>query len=243
MKLSDTEKTKNFKLLQVGESGAGKTHRALTATVFGPVFFIDTDDKVRGFASKLDNAQKELVEFHTCRNAKDVMEAVKYARDNIDKFATIVFDTWSRWHDFCMDAHVELNPAKRPTVKNELGATVAQLTMPDWGAIKQLNKKMLLHLLSLDANIIVNTHVGKATGADDRQVLTVGTTGSFGQEMPQYFPETHYLYINMDGKFRVKGKRAQNIIANSSLQDDLFDSAGNFKDDTLNVFKEVAKHV
>ena len=53
MNLSDVKKTKKasrFKLVQLGESGSGKTHRMLTAIEFGKMFVFDLDGKLQDYA-------------------------------------------------------------------------------------------------------------------------------------------------------------------------------------------------
>lgn len=243
--LSDTEVAKGFKLLQIGESGDGKTHRALTATMFGPLFVIDLDNKLKGYVKKLPLPQRQLIDYVVCQTAQEVNDTINSLDD---KYATICFDTWTVWHDMLIADHTERNRSKRVVVKAFDGSLVEQFAMPDWGTVKAINKRFLRKLLSLPFNIIVNTHVGRSQDAQDRQVLTVGTTGSHGAEMPRSFEESHYLYADNIGKRKVRGRKGMGgIVANTQLPEDLLDPAGNFKptsdlsDNDLSIFKGLAK--
>lgn len=242
-KLSDTQGQRNgFKLLQIGESGAGKTHRSLTAAAFGPVYVIDLDRKLEGYVDKLPNDTKAKILYDTPDTAAETLDCLAKARSKKAEIATLVLDTWTRWHQIAQDTHLDLNKAKRTVAESPLGA-IEQLTQPDWGAIKRINYKFLMELLSLPFNIIINTHVGRAIDQMGNQVFTVGTTGSFGQEMPQFFQETHQCYIDMNGKYKVKALRSNKMVANSALRPDNFEANGNLKVEDLSVFRNIAKIV
>ncbi len=243
MKLNEAKGNTTFSLLQVGESGAGKTHRALTATTFGPVYLIDMDRKASGFAKKLPEKESKLIELKECSNAEDVVAALIDLEKREKDFATVIFDTWSAWHDFAIDHYLRNNKANRPRTIGFDGQAVESLSQPDWGAIKSGNKRMLMKLLSFNLNVIVNTHVGKSQDAEDRVILTVGTTGSFGSEMARHFPETHYLHTDMNNKRQVKGAKSGKIVANTSLPTTLLDDKGNFLVQDLSILRDLAKEI
>jgi hypothetical protein len=234
MKLSQTQNNTKFKLLQVGESGNGKTTRALTAAQYGPVFFYDFDDKLTQLAPKVDADTKSKVEFETFKEYKDaekhLLELLASFKSGQRPYATVVVDTWSRLHDIEIEHHKKLNPR------------VKKFSFDDWGVIKGMNREFVSMLLQLPCNLIVNCHVGKRMDAQDNQVLTVGTTGSFGQELPQYFQETHYLYYEM-GRFKAKCTKTSKIVANTGLPVDLYDDKGVFKSNSLDIFKQTAYRV
>lgn len=230
-----------FTLIQVGDTGSGKTHRALTATQFGPVYLIDMDQKGSGIVKKLNLGDQ--VKHVVCKNAEDVVAAIKDLEANITKYSTLVFDTWSAWHDYAIDHYLRNNKANRPRTVSFDGQAQESLSQQDWGAIKAGNKRMTMKLLGLDVNLIVNTHVGKATTADDRQVLTIGTTGSFGEEMPRWFEETHQLGVDFNNKSFIKGKATGRFIANTQLPESFLDTKGDFIDKSLMIFKDRAKVV
>jgi hypothetical protein len=225
MKLSETKTMSNFKLLQVSESGHGKTWRSLSATRFGPVLVIDVDNKLTAMRDRIPADAQELIHVEVPRSAKDVQQIVDGLVSR-NPYSTVVLDTWSRWHDLAIEGHKALNPKQ------------TAMELRDWGAIKQANKAFLFKLLSLNCNVIVNTHVGKEKDSADRQVLTVGTTGTFGTEMPQYFNETHYLYF--DSKFKVKGNRSNSIVANTSRPESMLSPNGDFTVNDLSIFDSIA---
>lgn len=224
MKLSDAKALSRFTLLQVSESGHGKTTRALSATRFGSVKLIDLDGKLTAMRSRIPAEQQALIDFDVPKTYDELVALLDPAK--LVGFSTVVIDTWSRAHDLTIEKHKSLNPK------------LVTLTLQDWGSVKSMNTNLLSRILSLPQNIIVNTHVGKDKDALDRAILTVGTTGSFGAMMPQYFNETHFLFY--DGKFRVRGGRSNSIVANTALPEKLLDSNGLFIQNDLSVFDEIA---
>lgn len=237
MKLSEAKKQTRFKLLQVGESGSGKTWRASSSVLYGRVLYVDLDDKLTGLVDKITaKYPKDIDKFefevydHYDQVMKRLLELKKQYDSGEKPYATIVIDTWSRWHDLAIEKHLGVNTQK------------AKLTFDDWAVVKKYNRDSLNAVFDLPCNIIFNTHVGKSTDAADRTILTVSTTGSFGQTMPQFFNETHYLYYDMN-KYKVQGCKASRIVANSSLTDEYFDNNGHFKVDDLSIFKNIAYRV
>lgn len=228
MKLSDAKKTTAFKLLQIAESGHGKTTRALSATRFGGVLVIDCDNKLTGMRTRVSAKDQELIEFEVPKTYDDIISVLDAVAKRKD-IATVVLDTWSRAHDLTIEKHRSLNPK------------VLQFSFQDWFSIKQMNQNLLARLLALPQNIIVNTHVGRDKDAADRSILTVGTTGSFGSTMPQYFGETHYLIF--DSGYKVRGGLSNSIVANTSLPATLLNSNGFFLKTDLSIFDEIAYKV
>jgi len=224
VKLSQTKTSQRFAMLQVAESGHGKTFRAASATRFGPVKFIDADNKLTGLRTRLTAEQQDLIEVEIPTTYDAIMKSV--IETDAKKYATIVIDTWSRVHDLTIEKHKGINPK------------VATLELRDWGQIKMLNKQLLNAILSFKGNVIINAHVGRDRNAADQVILTVGTTGSFGAEIPQYMSETHYLYF--DNKYRVKAARTNQIVANTSLPEKFVDATGNFIATDLSIFDEIA---
>ena len=225
MKLSDASKMSRFTLLQVGESGHGKTTRSLSATRFGNVKIIDVDNKLAALRTRIPVSEQSKIDFDVPGTFDALLASIDSVRSS-NEFATVILDTWSRAHDLTIEKHKASNPK------------LTTFSFADWGAIKQMNQMLLFKLLALPQNIIVNTHVGKDKDASDRAILTVGTSGSFGAQLPQYFNETHYL--NFDMKYKVRGNKSNSIVANTSLPDSLLDSNGNFIKTDLSIFDEIA---
>lgn len=228
MKLSDTKNLSRFTLLQVGESSHGKTTRSLSAAIYGPIKFLDIDDKLVALRGRISPEVQALVDVEIPRSYDAIAKAIK--ETDPSKFATIVLDTWSAAHELTIEKHKALNPKQ------------VAMQIQDWGAVKQLNRQLLGLLFTFPGNVIINTHVGKDKNTADQQVLTVGTSGSFGAEMPRFFNETHYLSFS-GGKYKVRGNKSDSIVANTSLPDKLLDPTGHFLSNTLDIFSEIAYKV
>ena len=211
-------------MLQVAESGHGKSTRAASATRFGPVQFIDADNKLSALRTRLTAEQQELINLEVPTSYDEILKIVQGTDPK--KYATIVIDTWSRVHDMTIEKHKGLNPR------------TTQLQLQDWGAIKALNKQLLNAILAFKGNVIINSHVGRDRNAADQVILTVGTIGSFGGEIPQYMSETHYLYF--ENGFKVRATRTNQIVANTSLPEKFIKPDGCFIANDLSIFDETA---
>lgn len=226
MKLSETKSISKFSLLQIGKSGSGKTWRSIKATRFGRVKFIDLDNKLVALREKIPVEIQEKIDVEFPKTYDELVKIIDAAVAS-KQFATIVLDTWTRAHDLTIEKHKALNPKS------------ATLTLQDWGNIKKLNKELLGRLLASPTNVIVNAHIGSSSDEFGRNVLTVGTTGSFGSEMPTFFNETHTLIVQ-GGKNKIRGRASDLIESNTSLPDKYLDKDGMFIADDLSIFDEIA---
>jgi len=229
--LNNIDNIKKFKLLQLGESGVGKTTRALSATRFGRVFLFDFDDKLSQLAPKIPEEQRKLIDFETFDTFDQANNRLAELTDEFNKgtnpYSTIIVDTWSRWHDLAIEKQKVLNPRRK------------KFEFEDWGAVKNYNRQFINDIRSLPCNLIVNTHVGMKESASGDVVLTVSTTGSFGRDLPQYFQETHFMEYDL-GKFRVKAMQSSRLVANTGLPVDFYDNKGYLKTNTLEIFDQIA---
>lgn len=228
MKLSETKSLSRFTLLQVAESGHGKTTRAITATQYGPIKFIDVDDLLVGMRTKISPEIQDLIDVEIPISYDEIRAAIE--KTDPLKYATIVLDTWSAAHSLTIKKHQALNPKQ------------TQMEIRDWGAVKKLNEQLLDALLSFPGNVIINTHIGKDKNAMDQQVLTVGVSGSFGAEIPRHVNEVHVLSF-AGGKYRIRGNKSDTIVAKSMLPDKYLDATGHFNSNTLDIFNEIAYRV
>lgn len=228
MKLSDSKLPTKFNLLQVGEPGSGKTTRALTATQFGPLLVIDADGKLVELRDRLNPEIVAKTDVELVTAFEQVEALVEACRANPTKYATVVVDTWSRLHELTLAEAKRLNP------KGD-GRQI-------FGAAKERNRTLLSKILTLPQNVIINTHVGREMDSSEAVKLTVSTAGSFGQEMPQFFNEVHYCYLDLLAKHKVRGEPSNLIVARTTLPPAML-ANGTFTDLSLKVFASRAYKV
>lgn len=243
-KLSDTQASRGFRVLQYGASGKGKTYRTLTAVQFGPMFIIDCDGKLEAYMQRSEVKHKENIHYVVPSNIDEFLEAINFAiQDNGKTYATICIDTVTAWHSLAKnklkDYKVsQINPAARSNMPASLdGTPFIKLGFDEYGDLKDHTLGTLDKLLSLKSNLIVNSHVDISTDPSGLKEITVGTIGSTGPKMPEKFQETHYLYTDRNGKIKIRGRRGVGSeVANSALDDEAFDQQGNFKVTDLSPF-------
>lgn len=224
--LTSASAPKRFKLLQIAESGHGKTTRSLSATEFGKVYFFDLDEKLVATADNLPDEQKSLIDYDAFKSYDQVIAKLNELKKT-NPYQTIVLDTWSRLYDLMTDKF--------------FGKKV-KLDFDDWNLIKVTQKEFLTSFLSLNSNIIINTHIGRKEDAQGRTVLTVGTSGTFGQTLPQYFNETHCLtYDSIAKAYKVQGARSSNFVVNTAMKPETMDDKGFFKSADLSIFSNIAQ--
>ena len=223
-------KAKRLKLVQLGESGSGKTHRALTATDFGPMYIFDCDGKLENYANSglLTDNQLSLIEFDYVKNSAQVMAKLREFKSMGDKLphATIVLDTFSRWNEILISEITEVSKKK--------------MQIQDWGELKNINAKFLKELFSLPCNIIINAHLAEKENAVGELAFTAGGAGSASQMLPEFVDECHYLFIQKPAnKHTVQGKGSGKLTIVKSLLKDKIKGL-NFEDGGLEIFKKFA---
>ena len=231
MKVSELQKSSNFKLLQFSEPGAGKTFRAMSALAYGPVYVIDTDNKFGGLVPRLEAAYgkdviNSQVDVDTPKSAADFTAIMTNLAKKAESFSTVVLDTQSRAFDMVLDAVKAANP------KGD-GRQI-------FGAALERNIAYLNRFLSLPCNIIINAHVGAEEMADGTSKLTSTTPGKFGKKMTEYFNEVHYLYLNTTNQHRVRGEPSASVVARTVVNKDQLDNLGVFKLTDLSIFNDIA---
>lgn len=231
MKISDLQKSKNFKLVQHGEAGCGKTFRAATALRFGKVLFLDTDNKFAGMVPRLIEKFGEAevnakLEVEVITGAEQYVQAMQQIDKLAEGFSTIVLDTMSRAFDFSLAAV----KAKNPKLD---GRAI-------FGLALEQNLSYLTKLLSMPHNVIVNAHVGSEEMADGSTKLTSTTPGKFGKKLPEFFNEVHYLFVNGNRKHCVQGEPSAMVVTRTVRPKTLLDGMGLFKTDDLSIFDSEA---
>lgn len=235
MNLLDVKKAtveKQLKIVQIGESGSGKTHRALSALQYGPMFFFDCDNKLANYASsgKLTDQQLEQVDFMVPKSTSEILNQIailEKAGESI-KFATIVLDTFSRWNELVIEELIEKNNGQ-------------PLRIQDWGTVKVINARFLKRIFSLPCNVIINAHLAEKENAVGESGFTAGGSGSAAQMLPEFVDECHYLYIKKpNNTHTVQGKGSGKFTVVKTLLTQELDGLV-FKSASLDIFKNFAK--
>lgn len=225
----DTNSPLPLRLLQIGDTGTGKSTRAADATRWGPVYFFDFDNKMNLLSRTLSPQQKELIEYDTYT---DVNSAIEFA-DTLLKsnpYKTIVIDTISVFNELAEEA--AKIKAKTP-VDGKLG-------YDGWDHIRNLCTEFYFKRIhQLKCNVIINCHVEKSKDIEGREVLSAAGRGSFINGLPRRMTDVQYLTFQM-GKFVIKAKKSEKIATNSYVDPQHIDNLGNLKILDLSVFDKWA---
>lgn len=163
-------KQKRFTLLQNGDSGAGKTTRALTATQFGPVLIRDYDGKVeaalRHFPEELSLVKENIfVQPMSELTVEDIIEETqKLVKQKATlPYATIVEDTYTLMNNLMYSALKERYSG-----------------FDLYGRLKDAIIDIYDALWKLPCNLIVNCHpqVVEVEDAGSTQGKTTGVQGN-----------------------------------------------------------------
>jgi len=214
-----------LRLLQIGDTGTGKSLRAADATRWGRVYFFDFDGKMKILADSLPAAQKALIDFDTYT---DVESAIRFA-DSLLKdcpYQTIVVDTISVFNELA-EEHAK--------VKGKIPID-GKLSYEGWDYIRNLcNELYFKRLHKLPCNVIVNCHVEKSKDLEGKEVLAAAGRGSFINGLPRRMTDVQYLAFS-GGKYVVKAKKSERIATNSFVAPEFVDALGNLKVLDLSVF-------
>jgi hypothetical protein len=219
-----------FKLLQLGQSGVGKSHRALDIALrYGPVLVLDYDKNIsRMFQDlkKKDALDKVLL----CDDAVmyGYAEFEKFFKAEASKkdlsYASVLIDTAT----FLSDAFYEEltkhsyfgNPSNTLKLYGELGARMTK-------AVKLIG--------DLPVNFIINAHE-KLLDNGSYDIIGKGSSADVWSKM---FGEKHRLITRPKSLVpRVKGAMSDGLVTSRT---DLLDADGFFKDAAANeLFDEIA---
>lgn len=245
MKISEVKTQKGFKLLQLSESGSGKSTRALDAIRFGKVCVIDIDNKLKELvdanADRFNDTNVDLASVldpttkteRMVRSVPDIRTFITNAQKafaaNAAPFSTLVMDTLSEFQDIVEQHHATSNKK-----------SVLEFSFPDWRAVKELNMEILRGLLSLPCNVIINAHLKKDKNVFDQIELVPGLTGKAGEEAQRAFNEIHFLKYK-DKKYVAFGRPQPTCSLVKTLRDkSLLDESGAFKVSDLSIFDSIA---
>lgn len=232
MKLQEAQKVKKFKLLQVGNTGVGKTTRTVDATRFGPLKIFDFDGKLVDISLNFTDEQKQLIDVEITPSIdeykKQLLELSKIPADKFP-FATICIDSLSFMHS----ALVEDVQVKNPKMSD--GRQI-------YGQVFSEQMSLLNRLFSLPCNIIINGHLGESSNPDGSTSVSINTTGKFGSILPSRVSEVHYLKIDMN-KYKVFGRAkevAKGTIDAKSIFGSKLKGDGSFETWDLSIFDPIA---
>ena len=233
-KLTDTVKPTGIKLLQYGDSGAGKSFRAARFAQFGPIYFFDFDNKIQNIKLGLAAKHPELlpnIDYDTYRGSDEsVVKGVLSKITEIEKacmagtppYATIVFDSWTQWERTYFDHLMAKQPNLGGKGWGESRQTVTvtatdRVTIPGTSDHQLKNRafpELIDRITALPINVIVNCHVKEVMG----EPSTIEASGATARTLPKYFNEWHYLY-SANGFYKIRAKSNDKYLANSARTD------------------------
>lgn len=247
-KLSELKQSLGIKLLQLGASGVGKTHRAIDIGLrYGNVCVLDFDMNLSRMVPNLEaKGQIDKVEFETFINPGDEkactvngvldlkkLDAKRY--DNLRKycseirlkpelsFQTLILDTStflnSMLYEALMSDPVYGNPTNALKMFGELGGRMTQI-------IKELS--------ALPCNFILNAHE-QITANGVFEIIGKGNSAALWEKM---FSERHRIMTSPKSLIpRVKAAMADGLVTGSTS---MVDADGFLKPESISMFDSIA---
>jgi hypothetical protein len=217
-----------LRLIQLGESGSGKSRRAADATRWGRVYFFDFDGKINNLMrmGHLTAEQADLIDYDTYTDTSSAIKFAESLKAN-NPYQTVVVDTSSIFNQL---AEVEVRAKKKL-------APDAKFSYDEWGQVLGIcNTFFYMHLLPLKCHIIINSHVKTKEQADGTEILDAAGAGGFAVTLKQRMTDSQYL-TKKGGKYLVQVKASDRIAINSPMPADVVDSVtGCLKVSDLSVF-------
>lgn len=185
-----TVNTENNKFMVVGDYGTGKSYFGTTFPTPGYVFDLDKHITVyRGLNFKYSQyplTSKGWVDFE-----KDVLEVAKMVEDG--ELKTVILDSTTALTDLAMERALQLDPKRNPATQGPLWNVHYQI-------VKNLVEGKLRKLISLDCNLLINSHWRIVTDAETGAVISCEPmlTGMLSTVIPGYFDEVYYAFTKME---------------------------------------------
>ena len=207
MKLSELKTDENIKILLFGDSGVGKT--CFASKFPGPTHYYDFDLKVgsvNNFNSSIDHItydQYPMNKFNPAESGKlfnDAMgELKKHAQAGTFPYKTIVIDSLTTLSDRIMEYLMKSNPG----IKRVLTQGGQAPALQDYGVFRIFMKQFIAEILNFPCNIIMTAHVEDVKDETTGRILRVPMlTGKLAKELPIYFEEVYYAYVEGEGSTR-----------------------------------------
>lgn len=182
--------TENIKVMVVGSYGTGKSVFGSTFPTPGHVFDIDKHILIyRGLDfsySQYPLTSKGWVDFE-----KDVLEVAK--KVEAGEIKTVIMDSTTSMMDLAMERALQLDPKRNPETQGPLWNVHYQI-------VKNLVEGKLRKLISLECNLLINSHWKMTLDSKTGAVLAVDPmlTGMLSVIIPGYFDEVYYAFTKMD---------------------------------------------
>jgi hypothetical protein len=236
---------KKLDLLQVGETGAGKSLRSLDATRWGRVLLIDVDNKYNPTSSKYTEAQVGLVDAYKVIRvdlkdrfndtegnyvfgSQGVVELIKEANKQ-KKYSTLILDTFS-----VINSIIEIEVRNKFKLKEE-----DKLEHGGWAMVSNRCRAVFDEMFYTPLNVIINNHVDQDKDIEGRAVIGLAGRGGFVKEIPKLMTHTQYLYF--DGtKHQIKAARSLKFPVNSDVNPKFMNTDGTLKVSDLSIFDDCA---
>ena len=182
--------TENIKVMVVGDYGTGKSVFGSSFPTPGYVFDIDKHILIyRGLDfsySQYPLTSKGWVDFE-----KDILEVSK--KVEAGEIKTVILDSTTSMTDLAMERALQLDPKRNPETQGPLWNVHYQI-------VKNLVEGKLRKLISLECNLLINSHWKMTLDAKTGAVLAVDPmlTGMLSTIIPGYFDEVYYAFTKMD---------------------------------------------
>lgn len=224
-------KSKGLRLMQLGESGSGKSHRAADATRWGRVYFFDFDGKIDNLTRSgvLKPEQLALIEYDTW---EDTAAASKFADELLksNPYQTVVIDTSSTFNNM-----VE----REMRAKNKVAVT-AKSSYEEWAAVLNICRDFFENkILRLNCNVIINSHVKVREQMAGEEKLDAAGAGSYAITIKNLMSDSQYLFSRL-GKPVVQVSKNDKIAINSPVDPKFVTPNGTLTVSDLSVFDGVA---
>lgn len=223
-------KNNYLRLMQLGESGSGKSRRAADATRWGKVYYFDFDGKIGNLVRSgfLTEEQSSLIEYDTYTSSQEAMRFAESLKTN-NPYKTIVVDTSSVFNSI-VETEVRQKCKLSPTAK---------FSYDEWGMVLGICTTFFYGLLlPLKCNLIVNSHIKVREQADGTELLDAAGAGSFAPTLKTRMTDSQYLYKKL-GKYCVSVRASEKIAINSPVDPRFVDANGVLTVSDLSVFDPV----
>jgi phage nucleotide-binding protein len=206
--LNDLSSSQHLKVLVYGDSGVGKT--CSIATMPGPIFMFDFDQKISSLASFLKVSNKEKlkeVDYDAFGHdptkkgrpiqrfegslvgAKKAIEAGEF------KYKTVVLDSLTTFAEELMREIIKNNPGLKRAIENVP-------SLQDYMVLNIEFKRIVNQLLSLPLNVVVIAHASTDKDENTGQIKVKPLLpGKLADQLPVVFPELYRAFVaQQDGK-------------------------------------------
>jgi hypothetical protein len=217
--LKDFHEVQKVNIIQYGEAGTGKSIRAASAHVWGPVFFFDFDGKISTVFEfyKDDPETLSRIHYETFTDAPSAFAKLVALQKDPGEIKTIVWDSWTAWEQFYLRQVMLENPGFKRMRVNIAGGTVTVPDQADYRIHAHCQWEFISLLTATPTNVIVNCHVqvkmDELTGID----RGLQAAGKLSKVLPKYFMEVHRTFVR-ENEYAVQVKSDSDFTCNTRLR-------------------------